>query len=318
MASEQPANSRHLFESHSLIRQSENLDVVECDACGDGHVEEVEILTEPAGTKPRAYISCPEAGRVFVEWERLQQWSVDLEALARTVAAALDLRDRIVSITPSRVWLLGTRKFVERMQDVFLVRGIDWPDNRQIMESATRLANSPCPLILCLNRIPDDPEWQDHNRIVLSLSETSWLGDRQSTLLEKVSAVLREYPAPWGSDRLSPTPGSQVPIPKPNGAEPAQPGATDGESVQKSVPGRSKDILALFVGSTPDVNKRRSIVFQNMEMSTADLCRRFDFDQIPTPWDDGTTWIEAYNGERRATIDSIVSKHRAEFRKSSS
>ena len=188
-----PANIRHLFEFHSLIRQSENLRVIDCDACGDSHVEEVEILTEPPGTKPRAYISCPEAGRVFVEWERLQQWSVDLEALARTVAAALDLRDRIVSITPSRVWLLGTRKFVERMQDVFLVRGINWPDNRQILESATRLANSPCPLIFCLNRVPNDPEWQDKNRIVLSLSETSWLGNRQSTFLKKVSAVLSEY-----------------------------------------------------------------------------------------------------------------------------
>src|SRR5450759_2726233 len=49
----------------------------------------------------------------------------------------------------------------------------------------TRLANSPCPLIFCLNRIPDDPEWQEHNRVVLSLSETSWLGDQQYKLLDK-------------------------------------------------------------------------------------------------------------------------------------
>lgn len=187
------ANIRHLLESRSLIRRSENLHVVECDACGEGHLEEPEILTEPPGTKPRAYISCPVAGRVSVEFERLYQWSVDFEALARSVAAALDLRDRIVSLTPSRVWLLGTRKFVERMQDVFLVRGINWPDNRQILESATRLANSPCPLIFCLNRVPNCPEWRDKNRIVLSLSETSWLGNRQSTFLKKVSAVLSEY-----------------------------------------------------------------------------------------------------------------------------
>jgi len=134
-----PANIRHLLDSRSLIRQSENLRVIDCDACGDGHVEEVEIFTEPVGTKPRAYISCPEAGRVSVELERLQQWSVDFEALGRTVAAALDLWDGIVSITPGRVWLLGTRKFVERMRDVFLVRGITWEDSRQVLESATRL-----------------------------------------------------------------------------------------------------------------------------------------------------------------------------------
>jgi len=43
-----------------------------------GHFEEVEILTEPAGSKPRAYIGCPEAGRVSVDMERLQQWSLNL------------------------------------------------------------------------------------------------------------------------------------------------------------------------------------------------------------------------------------------------
>lgn len=50
------ATTRHVLASHSLLRQSENLRVVECDACGEGHVEEVEILMEPAGSK-RARIS---------------------------------------------------------------------------------------------------------------------------------------------------------------------------------------------------------------------------------------------------------------------
>jgi hypothetical protein len=138
-----PAATRTLLESHSLIRQSENLRVVECDACGDGHAEEVEILTEPVGSKPRAYIACPEAGRVSVDLDRLQQWSVNLDALAGTVAAALDLRDRLISIAQGRVWLLGARKFDEQMRDVFLVRGVTWPDSRHVLGSATRLANIP-------------------------------------------------------------------------------------------------------------------------------------------------------------------------------
>jgi hypothetical protein len=119
-----PAATRHLLETRSMIRQSENLRAIECDACGDGHLEEVEILTEPVGSRSRAYITCPEAGRVSVEMQRLQQWSVDLEAIARVVATSLELRERIISITPGRVWLLGARKFDERMCDVFLVRGI--------------------------------------------------------------------------------------------------------------------------------------------------------------------------------------------------
>ncbi len=100
--------------------------------------------------------------------------------------------------------------------------------------------------------------------------------------------------------------------------EPAQPQSADGESVQESVPGRPKGIRALVVGSTPDVNKRRSIVFQNVDMPTAALCKQFDFHNVPVPWHEDTTWVKGYDGERRATIDSIVSRHRAEFRKSSS
>lgn len=206
-----PANTRHLLESTSLIRQSENLRVVECDACGDGHVEEVEILTEPTGSKPRAYITCPEAGRVSVDMQRLQQWSVVLDAVASTVAAALDLRGRIVSITPGRVWLLGTMQFDEHMRDIFIVRGIAWPDSLQILESAARLASSPCPLILCLNRFPNDAEWQDRNRVVFSLAETSWLGDQQPDLADRISAILREYSGPRGLDPLPPTPAAKRP-----------------------------------------------------------------------------------------------------------
>jgi hypothetical protein len=206
-----PAAIRHLLESHSLIRQSENLRVVECDACGDGHLEEVEILVEPAGSKARAYITCPDAGRVSVDMERLQLWSVDLDAVARTAAVALDLRGRIISITPNRVWLLGTKQFDQHMRDIFLVRGIDWSDNRQILESAARLSNSRCPLILCLNRFPNDAEWQDRDRVVISLAETSWFGGQQSSLGDRIAAILGEYKGPRGIDPLPPTPAGKRP-----------------------------------------------------------------------------------------------------------
>ena len=197
-----PERARRLLESQSLIRQSENLRVIDCDACGEGHLEEVEIITEPAGSKPRAYITCPEAGRVSIDMQRLQQWSADLDAVVRTVAACLDLGDRIVSITPRRVWLLGARKFDELMRDVFLVRGINWPDSRQVLESAARLVHSPCPIILCLNRFPDAPEWLDRDRVVFSLAEAAWLGDQRIVLVDRIAAVLRENGGSTGVDPL--------------------------------------------------------------------------------------------------------------------
>lgn len=204
-----PAASRRLLECHSLIRQSENLGVIECDACGDRHIEQVEVLVEPAGSKPRAYIACPDAGRVSVDMERLRQWSVDLNAVARAVAAALDLSERVISISPGRVWLLGARRFDEHTRDVFLLRGIDWQDSRQMLESIPRLAQSPCPLILCLNRFPSDAVWQDVNRVVFSLAEASWLGSQKPTLPDRITATLREYACPRGLDSLTPTPTAE-------------------------------------------------------------------------------------------------------------
>ncbi len=205
------AATRRLLESHSFLRQSGNLRVIECDACGDGHIEEVEIIAEPAGSRPRAYISCPEVGRVSIEMERLQVWSVNLDAITQQAAAALQLRAPIISIAPGRVWLLGTAQFDQHMRDIFLVRGISWPDSRQILESATRLANSPCPLILSLNRFPTEPEWQDRNRVVFCLSEATWLGCEPPTLGDRIAAVLREYAGPRGADPLPPTPVAKRP-----------------------------------------------------------------------------------------------------------
>jgi hypothetical protein len=201
-----PTATQRVLETHSFLRQSENLRVVECDACGEGHTEEVEIMVEPAGSKPRAYISCPEVGRVSVDLERLQLWSVDLDAVARTAGAALSLNAKVTSITPGRVWLLGGRQFDHHTRDVFLVRGINWPDNGQVLASASRLATSPCPVILCLNRFPDDASWQDLNRVVFSLAETPWLGGEQPGLADRITDILLEYLGPRRVDPLPPTP----------------------------------------------------------------------------------------------------------------
>ena len=206
-----PAATRRVLESHSLLRQSENLRVIQCDACGDGHVEDVEILVEPAGSKPRAYITCPDTGRVSVPMERLQQWSVDLDAVACVVGEALNLRGRIISISPNRVWLLGTIQLDHHTRDVFMVRGINWRDNCQILETCARLASSPSPLILCPNRFPNDPEWQNRNRVVFSLAETSWLGGQQPALADRIAAVLGEHSGPRGLDPLPPTPPEKRP-----------------------------------------------------------------------------------------------------------
>lgn len=60
-----------------VLRADQPTRSVACDACGDDHVEEVHYIESPPGTGLRAYIPCPQLGRVHVPLDRLRQWRVD-------------------------------------------------------------------------------------------------------------------------------------------------------------------------------------------------------------------------------------------------
>ena len=46
------------FVTAGLLRRGEDLTEVECDACGDAHIETVNWITEPPGTeRPRSFDS---------------------------------------------------------------------------------------------------------------------------------------------------------------------------------------------------------------------------------------------------------------------
>ena len=184
-----------VFKTEKLLKRGEDLREVECGDCGNPHIEEVDIITDSPDGVPRAYLACG-AGRASVDLVRLQVWAIDFDRLADVASSALGLGGRIVQVATGRVWLLGTAKFADRTRDVFLVRGIRWPDALLLLSGNARLSSSPCPLILCMDRVPDDADWRGHERLVISLSESDWLEGDRSTLLNRVAAMLREYPRP--------------------------------------------------------------------------------------------------------------------------
>jgi len=183
-----------VFKKEKLLKRGEDLRVVECGDCGNPHLEDVDVITDSPEGIPRAYIACG-AGRVSVRLDDLQVWAIDFDRLADLASSALALGGRIVQVATDRVWLLGTAKFGDRTRDVFLVRGIRWPDSLLLLSGNARLSSSPCPLILCMNRLPDDSAWHGE-RAVVSLSEFDWLEGYRSTLLTRVTEILGEYPRP--------------------------------------------------------------------------------------------------------------------------
>lgn len=67
-----------VLEGYELIRPMANASSVRCDACGMDHLEQVTMLPLPSGGGFRAYILCPQEGRVSVPLDRLRQWMVDV------------------------------------------------------------------------------------------------------------------------------------------------------------------------------------------------------------------------------------------------
>ncbi len=64
-----------------VLKATDNAASVTCDACGHDHVEEVQYIQSPPGAELRAYISCPENGRVRVPLGWLRRWIVNKEEL---------------------------------------------------------------------------------------------------------------------------------------------------------------------------------------------------------------------------------------------
>jgi hypothetical protein len=153
-----------------LLRAAGNAAAVVCDSCGGDHVEEVSWAGSPPGAEPRAYIFCPEAGRVRVPLDRLRRWEIDFSGLASAVSAALGTAGQVEEIFPGRIWLLGRITLASQPREVFLARGLLWSDRTETVGKAARLLASPRPVVLVPGTMPPTDVWRGDAPQVLPLS----------------------------------------------------------------------------------------------------------------------------------------------------
>jgi hypothetical protein len=187
------------LKAAKVLQKGEALQEIECDSCGDDHVERVDWITEPPGSEPRAYISCPVAGPVRVAPERLEVWKIDFSGLAWAVSRTLEVEGPPQTIVADRLWLLGTKRLGNRTRDLFLARGTRWQDGSPLAEKV-RLATALFPVILVPQGLPDDPCWRTNGRVLWSMSEFDWFGGRRADVLRNMTDILVEY-----DRRVSPT-----------------------------------------------------------------------------------------------------------------
>lgn len=159
-----------------LLRQVGNVRCVPCDACAEHHLEEVTYIQSPPGSPVRAYIHCPDNGRVAVPLERLKMWAVDFEGMATSIARGLDLGGQVENVIRGRLWSLGKATIGRRSRDVFLARGTTWRDAPEVFGACQRLNASRGALMLVPGEMPPQGAWIGEPPDVVRLKLVTTLG----------------------------------------------------------------------------------------------------------------------------------------------
>lgn len=105
-----------------------------CEACEEGHREEVEVITSTDGTI-HWVIPCPKFGRIELGSDQRRRWMLAVVGIGALIQRQLGLGPRLEIIVPERVWDLGTTAAPER---VFMMRGAGEDDGEQMMAIALK------------------------------------------------------------------------------------------------------------------------------------------------------------------------------------
>jgi len=110
-----------LLQAAGIVVEGATVTHVECDACCDGHTEQVDRVPRKRG-KVDFYIYCPQAGRVQVPTERLRQWKVSIAGLAKAIGRGLGLAGEPSPLAGSQAWRLGDFESEAGVQELLLAR----------------------------------------------------------------------------------------------------------------------------------------------------------------------------------------------------
>lgn len=155
-----------------LLVRTNNASHVVCPNCSDGHVEEVVARERPPGTV-RFFIRCPEALRVEVPPESLLQWTVDFDAVARAVAAGMNVSGTCTALVPARLWRLGKVSWQGVSREVLLARALAGPDGVDI---AGRISTGGRPIVFVADLAPPLAIWPGRIPAVIPLSRVASMG----------------------------------------------------------------------------------------------------------------------------------------------
>lgn len=151
---------------------AEQAGLVPCPDCGEEHCEEPIVLTGPDGDS-RIFIPCSAHGRVELEPEDLQRWTIRIEPVIDAVSQQLGLTGRVTPVISGRLWRLGRAKWGSSTREVFFTRRLRGTDAATTIMQIERFSQA---IILVPDRVPADSVWSRDAPAVVPLSQVSHFG----------------------------------------------------------------------------------------------------------------------------------------------
>jgi hypothetical protein len=159
------------FRVHGFLREAAMATRVVCDACDDGHAEDVVWIRNTETGLLAPFLPCPEVGGTPVSPERLRRWAIDLDLTADELRNRLGLVGHLAPLLPGRVWSLGRRHLAGRFRDFFFVCGATWLDTHTLWDRCRHIEDAPSPVILVPTRPPGGDAWRAKGAPVFRLAD---------------------------------------------------------------------------------------------------------------------------------------------------
>jgi len=150
-----PAGVLDLLTRCGILREQRPASSIGCDGCEEACLEDIVFVG--TGDDTRAYVACQrrdDIGRVEVPLDRLRRWQVDNAALVGIVGKAVAPGAPAEELVAGRLWRIGMVEIDQRDVEVFLARGMTWPDARPVFAATPHLRDREGAVVLALSDLP--------------------------------------------------------------------------------------------------------------------------------------------------------------------
>lgn len=167
-----------------------------CCECEEMCRVKPEIITDVATGRKRAFLYCAREGPIWFGMDAFNRRKLRLDRLAQVVAEAAGCIGSPVELVPERLWLLGTVPIDGKARELFLARGLAWPDARKVLGQCARLRASACPAVLTLAGMPSGDLVPGQKLPVRPIAELVRF-DSEAPRVSLDGAFPEAEPSPW-------------------------------------------------------------------------------------------------------------------------